>query len=127
MINLTRLQPRSNAGFREQGIIYTSINGEVGNALSARSDAFIEDGVSNQGIASIRRPLDRAVKATADAAVAFYRAEADRYEDAHNFLRVDQLEPRFQKFLRRRDSKLRRERIRSAVRDLEKALADAET
>jgi hypothetical protein len=112
---------------RAKWLVLFHLYGEVGHALSAHSNAFIEDGASNLGIASIRRPLDKAVKATADAAVAFYRAEADRDEDAHNFFRVDQLEPRFQKFLRRQDSKNRRGRIKSAVRALEKALADAET
>jgi hypothetical protein len=115
---------------RAKWLVLFHLYGEVGPALLAHSDAFIEDGVANQGIASIRGPLDRALKATADAAVAFFKSQAGQDgfdEDAHNFFRVDQLEPLFRKFLRRQDGKYRRGRIRSAVAALEKALTDAET
>ena len=60
-------------------------------------------------------PLERLVKATADAAVAFYkdRAGTDGFdEDAHNFFRIENLDSEFRKFLRQQSSKYRRGRIR---------------
>jgi hypothetical protein len=94
--------------------------------FSTYGGSFIDDGAAYSGIPAIRRPLDRAIKATADAAVAFYTALAgsEGYdEDAHNFFRVENLDKEFRKFLRRSDSKHRRERIKSAISALEKGLA----
>jgi hypothetical protein len=111
---------------RSKWLVLYHVYQDTGTILASHADSFIEDGVSHPGIDAVRIPLDRTIKATADAAVAFYKAYAGQDgfdEDAHNFFRTEHLDKEFRRFLRRTESKHRRGRIRSAVTALESALA----
>jgi hypothetical protein len=114
---------------RSKWLVLYHVYSEISPAIVKHSSVFIEDGLSRDGIPSVRTPLDRLIKATADTAVAFFRNRAGSNgfdEDAHNFFRTENLHDEFVRFLRQKSSARARGRIRSAAKALAAGLVQAD-